>query len=629
MQPDITDPIRVLMITEGTYPFYWGGVSTWCHSLLHDLPEVDYTLISIVSNTHIKPQFELPANVKEFRPVPLWGIREALETRPGVSLADILRRKRRAAENRVADEFIPIFRSFLDGLFADDSAPQRLGQLIHQMYRFFLDHDFDATLRSRAAWECFIQAARDSFPHVAAQHGYPGAGFDLSDITAGMQWLYRWLFPLAQPLPRVDVAHAAMVGLCTLVAVAVKVEYGAAYLLTEHGVYLRECYLAEASSSGSLFPKLLKLRFARRMTDVSYAWADQISPCCDYNQRWELRNGASPDRLQTIYYGVDSAVFTPAGKPVGDPPVVVWVGRINPLKDLDTLLRAAALVHRERPDIQFRLYGSATAEDEPYHRAMLALRAELGLEDAVVFAGYVSNPQAAFNEGDVVVLSSISEAFPFCILEAMLCGKPVVATAVGGVPEEIEGCGITVEPRNPREMAEAVLALMNDPARCAALGRAAREKAVQDFSAQQSARNHYSTYLRLFRHSEAFSSLEAPSAPPKSIGTACELPSADAALDISSHLDPGDGRQLVLTAQRKPRALAVGACVELVAMDTDAILGLADEMAIRVPLPVDALEITAVIESWGITDEVATQRYGTPDVFCLADEVLTQMRLSK
>ena len=233
------------------------------------------------------------------------------------------------------------------------------------------------------------------------------------------------------------------------------------------------------------------------MTELSYNMADLIAPCCDYNQRWELRNGArlraDPDHL--LRCGLDRVHAR--GQALWRPPVVVWVGRIDPLKDLFTLLRAAAVVHQSRPDIQFRLFGSASATNEAYYEKCLALRAELGLEETVTFAGFRSNTVSAFNEGDIVVLSSVSEALPFSILEAMLCEKPVVATAVGGVPEEVAGCGYAVEPRNPDEMAQAILTLMNNPELSRTLGHNAREKAVQEYSVRQSGLTHLASYERL------------------------------------------------------------------------------------------------------------------------------------
>jgi glycosyltransferase involved in cell wall biosynthesis len=500
----VRERLRVLLLTEGTYPYHFGGVSTWCEVLLRELPQVDFTLMSMTSDPRLEPLYKMPPNVVELCPIPLWGLLDAAEAHPRLRLAGLDRRRRRTTEEVVRRAFVPILQSFLEELLVADDEPERLAASIHQIHRFALEHDLDAALRSRPAWNCFVAVATEYFPHQAAHHGYPLAKLRLADLTSGMQWLHHLLFPIAGPLPKVDVAHAAMSGVCTLVAVCEKLEHGAGFLLTEHGIYVREAYLAESATSDSLFLKILRLRFALRITEVTYALADLISPCCEYNKRWELRLGAHPDRLKTIYYGVDPTTFSPressGDRSINTRPTVVWMGRINPLKDLRTLLQAAYVVQHECPDIQFLLYGSAAAEDEGYYQDILTLRSELGLEDVVSFAGYIGEPAAAYNQADLVVLSSVSEAFPFSILEAMLCAKPVVATAVGGVPEEIAGCGIAVEPRNPVAFAQAILQLINDPERRAVLGHAAREKAVHEYSLDQFVRAYETTYEGLSRH---------------------------------------------------------------------------------------------------------------------------------
>ena len=179
-----------------------------------------------------------------------------------------------------------------------------------------------------------------------------------------------------------------MAGSCTLAAVALKHHHGARFVFSEHGMYLREAYLREASDRGSPFLKLLKLGFARRMSELSYASADQISTCCDYNKRWQTRIGASPDRVTTVYYGLDPDDYGPQdarAAPIG--PVVVWMGRIDPIKDLETLLRAAADRPPTAPDVVFRLYGAPEPGNVWYYQHLLDLRAELGLEAVVAFRG--------------------------------------------------------------------------------------------------------------------------------------------------------------------------------------------------------------------------------------------------
>jgi hypothetical protein len=162
-----------------------------------------------------------------------------METPPTLRAVDFISRKRRTADSIVAREFVPMFRSFLEELFADEGDPHRLATVVHAMYRFFMRYDFDKALRSRAVWRCFVEEVQYSFPRAVARYGYAGEHFTLSDLTTCFHWLHHWLFPLASPLPKVDVAHAAMAGVSTLVAVAVKMEHGAAFMLTEHGIYLR------------------------------------------------------------------------------------------------------------------------------------------------------------------------------------------------------------------------------------------------------------------------------------------------------------------------------------------------------------------------------------------------------
>ncbi|MCA9981991.1 MAG: glycosyltransferase, partial [Anaerolineales bacterium] len=117
--------------------------------------------------------------------------------------------------------------------------------------------------------------------------------------------------------------------------------------------------------------------------------------------------------------------------------------------------------------------------------------------DVVEFAGFADTAQGAYNEGDFVILSSISEGFPYSVVEAMMCGRTVVGTAVGGVPEALEGVGLVVQPRDPYAMGEACLQLLRDRENTRELGRKAREKALREFSLQQCNTAYLGVYLEL------------------------------------------------------------------------------------------------------------------------------------
>jgi glycosyltransferase involved in cell wall biosynthesis len=463
--------------------------------LIRELPDIEFSLLAVADSPLAKLQFELPPNLVDFRALPLWGLRHAWEFDRTADGRSAHARRRRTTEAAVAAGFVPTYRVLVRQLLGGRRDDDALAQALLSAYRFFSEYDFDRTFRSRAVWDAFGAEVAAGYPALVASLGYADSGVSLAELAAGSQWLYHWLLPLAQPLPDVDVAHATMAGLCSLVALVSKLDRGSGFLLSEHGIYLRECYLAEHSSSNSLFAKVFKLAFARRMTEVAYAYADAVAPCCDYNHRWESRIGVETDRLRTAYYGVDAEMTRGDESGRSEAPVVAWAGRIDPLKDVETLLRAAAVVHEARPEVRFRLYGAAPPGNELYQKRCLDLHAKLGLEEAVRFEGFSPNVLDAFAEADLVVLSSISEGFPFSTLEAMLCGKPVVATGVGGIAEQVTAdCGRVVRPRDPKALGGAILDVLSSPETCQALSRAARDRAVSLFGMERFRATHREIY---------------------------------------------------------------------------------------------------------------------------------------
>lgn len=492
----LTRPLRVCLVTEGSYPHYRGGVSTWCDMLVRGTPEVTYALISFVADPSAEAVYELPANVAGLQPVALWGTGEVLELERDLGLLDVLRRKRGTPRRVIERAFLPLFAEFLDLLWQAEAAPERFARLLRAMAGYFAVYDYDITVRSPAVWDAFLQHSVAAYERDAGEETVA-----LADATDVMRLIYRWLTVLAVPIPDVDVVHAASAGLASIVGIVASGRPRTAFLLTEHGVYLRERLLALTRSEASPFEQAFQAAFAQRVTEASYWAARQIAPGSNYNHRWETTIGADPGIIQTIYNGPDPAEFTPTvlNRPKGEAPVVVWLGRIDPLKDLETLVRAAAIVNDQMPEVQFVLYGKAPRGNEWYYDRVLGLRDRLGLQDTVHFPGFAASAAAAYNEGDFVLLSSISEGFPYSVVEAMMCGRTVVGTDVGGVREALEGCGFVVEPRNPEQMAEACLTLLRDPDLARDLGQKARAKALERFSVQQCNAAYLAVYQRLTR----------------------------------------------------------------------------------------------------------------------------------
>ena len=210
---------------------------------------------------------------------------------------------------------------------------------------------------------------------------------------------------------------------------------------------------------------------------MNYYYAERVYPVCTFNSRWEDRFGVPREKVHVLYNGVDGETFRPREIPRPHPgPTVVAVIRIDRLKDALNLIEAMGYVREAIPDAKCLIYGPSP--DADYARLCVAERARRGLDSAVEFCGFTQEPEVAYNLGDVVVLSSVSEGFPFALLEGMASGKAVVATDVGGVAEALGDTGLLVPPRQPRRLGEAVVRVLKDPELRRDLGARARSRAT-------------------------------------------------------------------------------------------------------------------------------------------------------
>lgn len=202
-----------------------------------------------------------------------------------------------------------------------------------------------------------------------------------------------------------------------------------------------------------------------------------------------------------------AAVRREGGRPDGRAPVAVWVGRLQRWKGAHVFLRAAALVRRAIPDARFIVVGGTLLGLEPEYAAELRdLARALDLESAVLFAGHQPSVAPFLRDADVVVHSSIApEPFGLVILEAMLAGKPVVASAEGGPLEIVEPelTGLLVPPGDAEALGAALLRLFQDSGLRARMGAAGRARAEQRFSAKTMAREFETLYAALLWGTDA------------------------------------------------------------------------------------------------------------------------------
>ncbi len=234
-----------------------------------------------------------------------------------------------------------------------------------------------------------------------------------------------------------------------------------------------------------------KHRFAFRLATMC---AQRVVCVSQDSRRLSAREGVADRRLTVIRNGIDTQRFTYLGPAPGGP--VVMVGRLVPLKGVDTLLRAVALVVHQRAD--FRLEVAGDGEARP---GLEALARELGLDNHVRFLGNVRDVPGLLARSACLVLPSLSEGISLTLLEAMARGLPVVATDVGGNPEVVED-GVTgrlVPPANPEQLAAALLELATVSEKTQAMGQAGRARVERVFDVRRMVAEYEALYLKVVR----------------------------------------------------------------------------------------------------------------------------------
>jgi glycosyltransferase involved in cell wall biosynthesis len=209
--------------------------------------------------------------------------------------------------------------------------------------------------------------------------------------------------------------------------------------------------------------------------------AHVVATCSD--EVFELRRlGLTSERVSIVPCGVDTAVFTPRGPvaPRSDRPRLLVLGRLVERKGQDDAVRALTAV----PDAELVVVGGPEADRldaDPEVQRLREVASAAGVGDRLVFTGSVSRADvpAWVRSADVVLAVPWYEPFGITPLEAMACGKPVVATAVGGLVDTVvDGVtGALVPPRDPAALGEAVAALLADEERRAAYGAAGVRRA--------------------------------------------------------------------------------------------------------------------------------------------------------
>ncbi|MEA4954193.1 MAG: polysaccharide pyruvyl transferase CsaB [Pseudoflavonifractor sp.] len=220
-----------------------------------------------------------------------------------------------------------------------------------------------------------------------------------------------------------------------------------------------------------------------------------------------ISRGFDPDKLFTIYNGLDFTPRVPAleraeywksvGLEADESSVVVGIAaRLNPVKDIATLIRGFALAHTACPQLRLLIAG-----DGEQMSTLKELANHLGISNVVCFAGWVTDTDSFYNALDVNTLTSLSETFPYALTEGARAGLPTVASRVGGVPYLIDHGvnGFLFQPGDAEVLSRHLITLAQDKALREHMGRRLYEKGRSQFSLESTLNRQLEIYRAILR----------------------------------------------------------------------------------------------------------------------------------
>ena len=425
----------ICLLLESTYPYVRGGVSSWVHQLISGLPEFTFALFFIGStrNNYQEQCYTLPANVVDLQTVFI------MERDRSVSA------KARTGKRAVFQAIEEIHASFREGTALRADLFQQLIALLTTSNQLTL-RDF---LFGKLAWEKIRYDYKEFCDHPS-----------FIDYFWLIRTLHLPIFALAKIVPSVPNAklyHSISTGYAGFVGSILCRQRKSPLILSEHGIYTKErkidlakaVWIADQKdpfktgmNSDIGYLRKVSISFFEALGKMTYEVADPIISLSQANRKKQIEDGAAEQTTLVIANGINLARFQQIREKRSDqgPPLVLGlIGRVVPIKDVKTFIRAVRILCNYMPEAEGWIIGPED-EDGQYAKECRVLTEHLDLAGNLKFLGFQRIDELLPKLG-LLVLTSISEGQPLVILEAFAAGLPVVATDVGFCRGMIEGEG--------------------------------------------------------------------------------------------------------------------------------------------------------------------------------------------
>ena len=416
----------ILMIGEGTYPYVRGGVSSWIHQIITGMPDIKFGIVFMgsVKSDYGEIKYELPKNVVYMKKFYLFEKQD---------LPDVRRIK---LKNKFYEDINTIHNFFKENL--------NTGNFTDSLIKLISNFKIDYLLYSDTAWNFITDRYKKDYDDEAFIDFF----WTIRNMHLPLWVIFNELKDIKLP----KLIHTPSTGYAGFLGGLLKAQTGIPLILTEHGIYVRERKIDLLTSDiytprlpsflkpdGGDVIKNLWNRFFMSLGKFCYDMSDRIYSLYSKAREIQIAYGAEPSKCEVIPNGVNV-------KRLGDclknrskeiPKVIGLVGRVVPIKDIKTFIKAMKIVVDKIPEAEGWVVGP-TEEDPIYFEECQNLCKILGIENNIKFLGF-QNLIDIFPKLGINTLTSISEGMPLSVLEAFAAGVPAVSTDVGACRDLIYG----------------------------------------------------------------------------------------------------------------------------------------------------------------------------------------------
>ena len=400
--------MRICLVLEGCYPYVNGGVSTWMHQYINEMPEHEFVLWVIGAKAEDKDKFvyKLAENVVEVHQV---FLDDALRVKD----SGIFNHRFTEKENKALVDLVMSDKPDWDLLF--------------KLYQVKKVNPM-SYLKSEAFLKGLIELCQKEFPYMAFSDTFHSVRSRLLPV----------LYLMGAEIPEADVYHSISTGYGGLLASMAAHINKKPLLLTEHGIYTRE--REEEIIRAKWVSRAFKphwIKFFYMLSDLIYSRAFRVTSLFTNAMKTQIDMGCPAEKCRVIENGIsyDRLCNIPLKEEDGFVDIGAIV-RLAPIKDIKTMIYAFFELCSRVDNARLHIMGGV--DDEEYAQECYALVDQLNLSDKIIFTGRV-NIIEYFEKLDFTLLTSISEGQPLSVLESFAARRPCVTTDVGCCNELLLG----------------------------------------------------------------------------------------------------------------------------------------------------------------------------------------------